>query len=47
MNTMTKYIPWKMVNFVLLYSGEYGPKTIQKVEYGDDGMPVYQYFWGK
>ena len=32
-------------NFVLLYSGEYGAKDNSKVEYGDDGMPVYQYFW--
>ena len=32
-------------NFVLLYSGEYGAEDNSKVEYGDDGMPVYQYFW--
>ena len=32
-------------NFVLLYSGEYGAEDNSKVEYGDDGMPVYRYFW--
>ena len=32
-------------NFVLLYRGEYGAEDNSKVEYGDDGMPVYQYFW--
>ena len=32
-------------NFVLLYSGEYGAEDNSKVEYGDDGMHVYRYFW--
>lgn len=32
-------------NFVLLYSGEYGAEDNSRVEYGDDGMPVYRYFW--
>ena len=29
----------------MLYSGEYGAEDNSKVEYGDDGMPVYRYFW--